>query len=213
VVIGDLADFNEIRLIAEQVNALGKLDAVIHNAALPAEPERIPTAEGHPQVLAVNLLAPYLLTVLVRRPSRLVYLSSGLHTSGRTSLDDMDWTARPWNGRQAYSDSKLFVTVLAAAIARRWPDVRSNAVDPGWVPTRMGGPAASDDLTLGHQTQVWLATSDDPAAGVSGKYWYHQQIRIAAAAVSDHAFQDKLLHKLKTITGEALPNTTSPVQT
>jgi NAD(P)-dependent dehydrogenase (short-subunit alcohol dehydrogenase family) len=206
VAIGDLATLSETRRVAEQVNAVGKLDAVIHNAALPAEPERIETTDGHPQVVAVNLLAPYLLTVLIRRPSRLVYVSSGLHASGRASLDDIDWTTRPWSGRQAYSDSKLLVTVLAAAVARRWPGVRSNAVDPGWVPTRMGGPGASDDLTLGHETQVWLATSDDPAAAASGKYWYHQQIRNAAAAVSDHTFQDQLLQRLTTITGEALPN-------
>jgi NAD(P)-dependent dehydrogenase (short-subunit alcohol dehydrogenase family) len=206
VVIGDLASLGETRSIAEQVNILGRLDAVIHNAAVPSERERIPTAEGHARVPAVNLLAPYLLTVLIQRPARLIYLSSGLHTSGRASLDDLDWTRRRWNGRQAYSDSKLFLTVLAVAIARRWPDVRSNAVDPGWVPTRMGGPAASDDLTLGHETQVWLATSDDPAAAVSGKYWYHQQIRSPAPAVSDRAFQDDLLHQLAVVTGEALPD-------
>jgi NAD(P)-dependent dehydrogenase (short-subunit alcohol dehydrogenase family) len=150
--------------------------------------------------------------VLVRRPSRLVYLSSGLHTSGRESLDDIDWTARPWNGRQAYSDSKLFVTALAAAVARRWPEVRSNAVDPGWVPTRMGGATASDDLTLGHETQVWLVTTDDPAAAVSGRYWYHQQIVRPARAVSDRAFQDGLLQKLMTITGEPFPSITDPAR-
>ena len=87
-----------------------------------------------------------------------------MHTSGRTSLDDLDWTTRRWDGTQAYCDSKLLVTTLAAAVARHWPDVRSNAVDPGWVPTRMGGPHATDDLALGHDTQVWLATSDEPGA-------------------------------------------------
>ena len=53
---------------------------------------------------------------------------------------------------------------LALAVARRWPDVRSNAVDPGWVATRMGGAAAPDDLALGGETQAWLAAGEDPAA-------------------------------------------------
>ena len=164
MVIGDLADLDETRRLAADVNALGTLDAVIHNAGVYTDPEPNRTVDGHPRVFAVNVLAPYLLTTLIDRPSRLIYLSSGMHTSGRTSLDDLDWTTRRWNGTQAYCDSKLLVTTLAAAVARHWPDVRSNAVDPGWVPTRMGGPHASDDLELGHDTQVWLATSDDPAA-------------------------------------------------
>jgi NAD(P)-dependent dehydrogenase (short-subunit alcohol dehydrogenase family) len=205
MVIGDLASQRGTRDVAEQVNALGDLDAVIHNAALYQEPERGETPEGHPRLFAVNVLAPYLLTALIRRPSRLIYLSSDMHTGGRATLDDMDWTERPWNWVQAYSDSKLFVTVLAAAVARRWPDVRSNAVNPGWVPTRMGGPNAPDDLTMGHQTQVWLATSDDAAALVSGKYWFHKQTQAPAEPVTDHTFQDALVAELARITGQPLP--------
>lgn len=206
MVIGDLASHSETRDVAEQVNALGNLDAVIHNAGVNAEPERNTTEDGHPRVLAVIVLAPYLLTALIRRPSRLIYVSSGMHAAGRATIDDIDWTNRPWDGVQAYSDSKLLVTVLAAAVARRWPDVRSNAVDPGWVPTRMGGPSAPDDLTLGRQTQVWLATSDDRAASASGEYWYHQHRAYPAPAVGDLAFQDTLLRELASITGEPLPD-------
>jgi NAD(P)-dependent dehydrogenase (short-subunit alcohol dehydrogenase family) len=150
------------------------------------------------------VLAPYVLTARIERPARLIYLSSGMHTGGRAALDDMSWTRRSWEGMQAYSDSKLLVTALALAIARRWPDVLSNAVNPGWVPTRMGGAHAPDDLDLGHQTQVWLATSDDPAAQVSGKYWYHQHTEQPAKAVSGEPFQDALLDELARITSEPL---------
>jgi NAD(P)-dependent dehydrogenase (short-subunit alcohol dehydrogenase family) len=205
VIIGDLANQHETRRLAEEVNALGDLDAVIHNAGVYAAPERGSTAEGHAQVLAVNVLAPYLLTALIRRPARSIYLSSDMHAAGRATLDDIDWTRRPWNGVQAYSDSKLFVTVLSAAVARRWPDLCSNAVDPGWVPTRMGGRSAPDDLALGHRTQVWLATSNDRDANVSGKYWYHQRQRDPAPAVRDLAFQAALLDELARITGQPLP--------
>ena len=132
-----------------------------------------------------------------RRPQRLVYLSSGSHYSGRPSLASVDWS-----GRQAgsYSDSKLFVTTLAAAVARLWPDVFSNAVDPGWVPTRMGGPGAPDDLQLGHLTQEWLATSDDTGARTSGGYWYHQRRAEPAPSVHDQRFQDQLLEELARFT-------------
>lgn len=205
VVIGDLASAQQTRELADQVNALGRMDAVIHNAGVYDDAQRFPTPEGHPRILAVNTLAPYLLTALLHTPNRLVYLSSGMHRSGDASLRDLDWTERRWNPTQAYSDSKLYLTALALAVARRWPNVLSNAVDPGWVPTRMGGPAAPDDLTQGHLTQVWLATSDDPAARASGAYWHHLRRRTPAPAASHHDFQDRLLEALARITNERLP--------
>ena len=151
------------------------MDAVIHNAGTYHEPSRGPTPEGHARTLAVNTLAPYMLTALIERPGRLVYLSSSMHRGGGGSLRDIDWVERRWDPSRAYSESKLYVAALAFAVARRWPDVLSNAVDPGWVPTKMGGPGAPDDLEMGHLTQTWLAVSDDPAAMVSGGYWYHRQ--------------------------------------
>ena len=140
-VVGDLSDLEETRDVAGQVNRLGRMDAVIHNAGVIRGPE----------VLPVNVVAPYLLTALVDRPQRLIYLSSGMHRGGRASLNGMDWSGQRRTG--SYSDSKLFVTTLAITVARIWPDVLSNAVDPGWVPTKMGGRGAPDDLRLGHLTQ------------------------------------------------------------
>jgi NAD(P)-dependent dehydrogenase (short-subunit alcohol dehydrogenase family) len=153
----------------------------------------------------VNVLAPYVLTAWINRPSRLVYLSSGMHNDGDATLRDIDWTARRWNGVQAYCDSKLFITALAFAVARRWPDVRAHAVDPGWVPTRMGGPGAPDDLELGSLTQTWLAVSDDPEATGSGGYWYHQRRQSPARATLDESFQAALLDELVRLTDVRLP--------
>ena len=168
VLVGDLSSLAGMRQVAEQANAAGRYDAVIHNAGIGyREPRRIGTEDGLAHVFEVNVLAPYLLTALIERPGRLVYLSSGMHRSGNASLDDPQWERRRWNGAQAYSDSKLFDTALAFAVARRWPDVLSNAVEPGWVPTRMGGPGAPDDMSLAPVTQAWLAVSSDPAATVS----------------------------------------------
>ena len=141
----------------------------------------------------------------MHRPERLIYLSSMMHTLGSPSLDDIEWSTRPWHPAQAYGDSKLLLAAFAAAIARRWPDVCSSAVDPGWVPTRMGGPGATDDLALGHVTQCWLAVSDDPMAMTSGQYWYHQEIQRPADPVTDPVFQDAMLAELARLTGVELP--------
>jgi len=204
VVIGDLASAAETRDLAGQVNRIGSMDAVIHNAGVYLEPSRAATAEGHAKTLAVNTLAPYLLTALIDRPARLIYLSSGLHHAGAGPLADIDWTRRPWHPAQAYAESKLQVTALALTLARAWPEVLCNAVDPGWVPTRMGGAAATDDLQMGYLTQTWLAVSNDPAATVSGGYWYHRQRQQPASQARDLAFQDQLMDQLATLTGVTL---------
>jgi NAD(P)-dependent dehydrogenase (short-subunit alcohol dehydrogenase family) len=190
-IVGDLSDVEQIRAIARDVNRLGRMDAVIHNAGV----------YTGPQVMPVNIVAPYLLSALIDRPQRLIYLSSGAHRSGQASLDDVDWS-----GRRAgsYSDSKLFVTALAVTVARIWPDVLSNAVDPGWVPTRMGGRGAPDDLRLGHLTQEWLATSNDPDAHTSGGYWYHQRRIEPHPAVRDERFQEQLIEELARFTATPL---------
>jgi NAD(P)-dependent dehydrogenase (short-subunit alcohol dehydrogenase family) len=150
-------------------------------------------------VLPVNVVAPHLLTALVHRPHRLVYLSSDMHRGGRPSLTGVDWTGRSRSG--SYSDSKLFVTTLAMAAARIVPGLLSNAVDPGWVPTRMGGPSAPDDLRLGHLSQEWLAVSDAPEALTTGRYWHHQRLEKPHPAVHDWRFQDELLGVLADVNG------------
>jgi NAD(P)-dependent dehydrogenase (short-subunit alcohol dehydrogenase family) len=201
VVIGDLASASETRSVADQVNDIGRMDAVIHNAGIFREPTRGNTPEGHAKTLAVNTLAPYMLTQLITRPDRLVYLSSSMHRGGKDSLTDIDWRLRRWDVFAAYSESKLYVTALAFAIARRWPNVLSNAVDPGWVPTKMGGRGAPDDLEKGHETQAWLAVSDEPAARISGAYWHHRQPQQSAPKARDSEFQDRLITKLAELTG------------
>jgi NAD(P)-dependent dehydrogenase (short-subunit alcohol dehydrogenase family) len=153
----------------------------------------------------VNTLAPYILTALIRRPKRLVYLSSGLHQDGDASLKDLAWSERVWQGQQAYSDTKLHDALLAFAIARHWPDVFSNALEPGWVATKMGGAGARDDLDAGHRTQVWLAASDDAEAKVTGEYFFHMRLRKPKPATRDTELQDKLLAACKGFSGVELP--------
>ncbi|UKA60442.1 SDR family NAD(P)-dependent oxidoreductase [Arthrobacter sp. FW306-2-2C-D06B] len=204
IVVGDLSNAVETRDLAEQVNAHGRMDAIIHNAGVYLSSGRIPTPEGHSRTLAVNVLAPYLLTALIERPSRLIYISSGMHLGASADLQDIDWTQRHWNASGAYSESKLHVSALSASVARRWPDVFSNSVDPGWVPTKMGGTGAPDDLAMGQDTQAWLAVSDEPAALVSGQYWHHRRQQKPAPEVTDIGFQDRLTDKLAELTGTTL---------
>jgi NAD(P)-dependent dehydrogenase (short-subunit alcohol dehydrogenase family) len=206
VVLGDVSSIAGMRSVADQVNALGRFDAVIHNVGIGAsEPRRVETVDGLSHVFAVNVVAPYLLTARIERPDRLVYLSSGMHTGGDPGLDDLQWKTRRWDASQAYSDSKLHDLILAMAVARDWSDVLVNAVDPGWVPTRMGGAGAPDDLSAGAFTQAWLAVSDDPEARVTGRYLHHQKAGRMNPVARRHDLQDRLLGRLRDITGVAMP--------
>jgi len=206
VLVADLSSIEQTRRLAEQVNSAGAFDAVIHNAGVGYRSrERISTEDGLPLELAVNTIAPYILTALIHRPKRLVYLSSGLHQSGDASLKDLAWEQRPWRGQQAYSDTKLHDVLLAFAVARRWPGVLSNALEPGWVATKMGGPGASDDLEEGYRTQAWLAVSDEPEAKVTAEYFYHMRPRKPHPATRDEATQEKLLQACQNFSRVALP--------
>jgi len=204
-VVGDLASIAETKSLADQVNKLGPFDAVIYNAGVYHDPQGIRTVDGLPRVFAVNSLAPYILTCLITKPKRLVYTSSGLHRSGDASLNDLTWSSRPWSASNAYDDSKLHDVILAFAVARKWPDVLSNAVDPGWTATKMGGLGAPVTIEEGARTQVWLAVSREKEALVSGRYFSHQQLRNAHPAAADPDVQEKYLSECSRLSGIAFP--------
>jgi NAD(P)-dependent dehydrogenase (short-subunit alcohol dehydrogenase family) len=206
VVLGDLASLRQTRALAEAAAELGPYHAVIHNAGVGGgAATRTVTGDGLELIFQVNVLAPYVLTALIPLPSRLVYLTSGLEAGGVANLDDLQHEHGPWRGMQAYSDSKLYDVALAFAVARRYPRLLSNAVDPGWIKTRMGGPNATDELPEGAETQVWLATSDEPAARVSGRYLKRRRELRANPAASDVSIQDGLLAACARLSGVTLP--------
>lgn len=204
VVIGDVASIAAMRSVADQVNALGRHDAVIHNVGVGSRAPRVETTDGLSRLFAVNVLTPYLLTALLIRPDRLIYVSSGTHNSGDAHLDDAQWVKRRWNGSQAYADSKLFDVMLAFAVARLWPAIKSNAMTPGWVATKMGGAGAPDSLALGAVTQSWLAVSDDAGALVSGRYLFHQKPERTHHAAGRTELQDQFLDYCARLTGVTL---------
>ena len=194
VLTADLSNMEDTIKLAADVNASGYFDAIIHNAGVYDAPSDL--------IVKVNTIAPYILTGLIKPPKRLIYLSSGMHTGGQMKLKQLGSDFKGIN----YSDSKLQIVMLTMAVARLWPNAYSNAIDPGWVPTKMGGPGAPDSLEKGYQTQTWLATSDDIEAQVSGHYFFHQQQNNFAPVASDFDLQNEFLKICKNISGVPFPN-------
>lgn len=205
-VTGDLSSLAQTRELARTAEALGPYDVVVHNAGVGFRERRSLTEEGVEHVFAINVLAPYVLTSLIARPARLIYLSSGLHRQGTAELDDLAWESRPWDGMQAYCNSKLLDVTLAFAVAARWPGVRSNAVEPGWIATKMGGAGAPGTLSEGIDTQRWLATSEEPAALGTGRLLHRRSAHDAHPAASDPRVQDQLLGACAEVSGVRLPD-------
>jgi len=189
VLTGDLSNMEETKRLADEVNGLGRFDAIIHNAGMFQAPGKL--------IFRVNTLAPYILTSLISKPARLIYLSSNMHLSGSPKLELFHTD----HDKISYSDSKLHVLMLAKAVARKWDNSLSNAVDPGWVPTKMGGKGAPGDLEKGYQTQVWLAVSNDEKALVSGRYFHHHKENQYHPAADDMDLHDQFLAACGEITG------------
>ncbi len=193
VLTADLSDIDETKNLAAEVNAMDRFDAIIHNAGI--------YRASNKETFAVNSLAPYILTCLIKKPERLIYLSSGLHMHGDPENFSMV------NGGCSYSDSKLHVVLLSKAVARKWSGVSSNAVNPGWVPTKMGGSHAPDSLEKGAETQVWLAVSNDDKAKVSGRYFYHKEEKQYLKEADDVNVQERFIVLCERISGVSFPGT------
>lgn len=191
-VVADFSKPDEIHRLLDKLERRAPIDVVIHNAGVLTGPTLLP----------VNAVAPYLVTARMSGAARHIYLSSGYHLRGSVDLSGVDWSGT--RATRNYDDSKLFVTALMAATARLRPSVLAHAVDPGWMPTKLGGAAATGELALGVATQVWIAETRDSAVFNSGQYWRYQTPRSVHPAVRDARFQDELLDSLRAFTGVSL---------
>lgn len=189
IAIGDLANLDDIPKIAEQVNSWGIFDVIIHNAGIDSNNSAL--------TYQVNLAAPYQLTCLIHQPKRLIYIASGMHIGARLDINNLDKVLD-------YSGSKLALMLLMKRVARTYPQTIVNAIDPGWVPTRMGGQMANDNLEEGYLGQVWLSESNDAQALRSGYCYYHRQPENYDSRVDQVEIQDQLINKLQTLTGLSL---------
>ncbi|GMA46523.1 daunorubicin C-13 ketoreductase [Tetragenococcus muriaticus PMC-11-5] len=185
VVVGDLSKKEEIISIADQVNQLGPFDAVIHNAGVMTSDSKI--------TATVNIEAPYMLTKLIEKTERLIYVSSDMHPNSQLDINNLAESV-------TYSGSKLAILLLMKSLARLYPNIIVNAVDPGWVPTRMGGTAANDSLQDGYLSQIWLATATDSQVLKSGNYYYHKKLTHYDERVDTVDLQNNLLTKLEKLT-------------
>lgn len=190
VLIADFNNNDEIKHLAEELNKLDRFDTIIHNAGVLNEDEN--------SIFQVNVLAAYILTMLIKKPKQLIYIGSNMHSQGNFDLDILEKERKV-----DYSTSKLLILMMSLAIARHWQDIKVNCVDPGWVKTKMANYNAPDTLEEGSATQVWLASTSD--LNYSGKYFYHLQETIYSTKAVDKKIQDKLINIYEKISGINFP--------
>lgn len=205
VIIGDLSTIADLKKLAADANKSGPFDAIVHNDGLGLSTNGEKTADGVAQIFAVNSMAPYILTALMDKPKKLLYVSSGLHMGGDTSLEDVTWTKRQFQPSQAYNDTKLHNVILAKAVAKHWPDVQSCALDPGWVKTKLGGSSAPGSLDPPAKMIAAYATGESKAGAQTGEYLNPGGLGNPVEATGKAEKQDRLLQIYESISGVSLP--------
>ncbi|CAD0095923.1 unnamed protein product [Aureobasidium mustum] len=205
-ITGDLSTLAGIRAFAAEADKHGPYDAIMHNAGLYLGPFRR-TEDNMPALVAVNTIAPYLLSCLMQKPKRLIFVSSGLHQNGNAGLEDITWQQRgegKWNDAQAYADSKLHNVVFAWGFHRRF-GIPTASVDPGWVKTKMGGPNAMDDLDAAVKTFAMVCTGEGEAGKREVGHYYQMKQRGFREEAKDVETQEKLFGILEGVTGVKVP--------
>lgn len=205
VLVGDLSSISETKRLAEDANALGagSFDAVVHNAGIGygSTSSREITADKISAVFAVNTLAPYILTCLMKRPtSRLLYMSSDSHYGGDESLRNVTQS-------HSYSDSKLHDVMLANAFSRRWGDaIQVVSMHPGWVRTKMGGTMAPGGMdTPAKALAEWAAGKGRLAGLKSGSFFTPSGEDSTHRGAGNVSKQEELLKICREVSGVSIP--------
>jgi NAD(P)-dependent dehydrogenase (short-subunit alcohol dehydrogenase family) len=179
--VADLASFAQVRAMIEDVlGRFGELGGLVNNAGIgygtaPRQGQR--TEDGHEPTWQVNFLSAFLLTIGLQDAlaggggSRVVHMSSGVHSSGSVDLEHPDEPryASP------YAQSKIALAMLAREQGERWRPLRVdvNACSPGWIGTKMGG-SGGGSLAEGVDTPLWLLT-EPQLAGSTGRYFWQRR--------------------------------------
>ena len=220
LVLADLGAQREVSGLAEEVlQRCDRLDVLVNNAGLTLG-ERTLTEDGIETTFAVNHLAPFLLTALLRdrlvesAPARVVTVASDAHNGGRIDFDDLSGE-RTFSGWAAYCQSKLANILFTRELARRLEDTGATAtcVHPGVVRTGFGrkGPAfiraslkVGGFLLLtperGADTVIWLAASPE-VEGQSGGYYVKRRLTQPSRAARDPRAAARLWAASERLTG------------
>lgn len=214
-ILADLSSLAAVRAMAGELAARGhKLDVLVHNAGVFMK-QRQRSVDGFEMSLAVNHLAPFLLTHLVLESSvsqklrRIVNVSSMAHNRGRIDLEDVQLLREPFNSYASYATSKLgnvlFTVELARRLAFRRVDV--NALHPGVTSTKLLTEGfemdGNDSLADSAATSVYLALDPD-IGGKTGGYYVQRKPAPMHTVASDRELARRFYELSAEMTG-AMP--------
>lgn len=207
----DLSRMDEVRRLAERVDAEhDRVHVLINNAGIYAA-RRQTTADGYEATLAVNFLAPFLLTSLLHsrlqssEDARIVNVSSIAHAGAKIDFDDPHFERRRYHGYFAYGASKLALLSVTRLLARRYPPPGPtiNALHPGVVGTPLVRTAGIPGRMLGWampllrtpkrgaRTSIHLATAPE-LVGTTGEYFVDRKPRRPSATARDDALAERI---------------------
>jgi retinol dehydrogenase-12 len=197
--VADLASMAEVRALADEVGTrYGHIDVIANNAGALFGSRR-ETSEGFEQTFALNHLAPFLLTNLLRGQldrGRVVTTASDAHKAGLLDLEDLQ-SEKSYSAMRVYGTSKLCNILFTRELVRRAPELHANCFHPGVVRTGFGknengiwkalttlGAPFFRSPRRGAKSLVWLAVSDE-AAALTGEYVLDEKVLAPSAQAQD----------------------------
>lgn len=212
--LGDLASLTDVRRLAGDLLAVHPtINVLINNAGVMLE-KRQQSADGFELQFAVNHLAPFLLTRLLEpalaagAPSRVVNVSSRVHSMGNIDFDDLQST-RKYRMFAAYGQSKLACVMASFDLAERWQPlgITVNCLHPGVIDTNLGGMPGFIKRLLpkadkGARTSLHLAMAPE-LADVTGHYFSGCKLANASSKANDRAVRARLWDETERMTGLA----------
>ena len=209
-VVADLSSLSEVRALADEVRSrTDRLTVLVHNAGVFMKQRQL-SPDGFELTFAVNHLAPFLLTALLRglltdsAPARVVTVSSVAHQRARLEFDNLQGE-RSFDGYRAYATSKLANVLFAFELAARlrMDRVTSNALHPGVVTTKLlyeGFGTTGINPADGARTSVFLASSPE-VEGITGMYYENSRPARVAPAAEREELREKLWTVSEQLTG------------